>query len=149
MCKQEIIKFINNYKETDDFTGGIDKSQIEFAQNELGLEFPDSYKWFLSTYGSGGLFGVDIEGVTQSYKHSVVATTMRFRDLGMNKDLIVIEDIDEYAYCLRASDMEKFECPVIAWNKIGGLDDYEAAKNFCQFLWYRLQDAREAWEEDY
>ncbi|MDV2884709.1 hypothetical protein RYX45_05930 [Alkalihalophilus pseudofirmus] len=45
--------------------------------------------------------------------------------------------------------MDKFERPVIAWNKIGGLDDYEAAKNFYQFLWYRLQDAKEAWEEDY
>ncbi|WP_113928089.1 SMI1/KNR4 family protein [Bacillus sp. P14.5] len=149
MDKEELINYINEHKESDDFTGGIDESQIESIQNDLRVDLPESYKWFLSTYGSGGLFGVDILGVAKSNRAPVVVTTIRHRDLGMDKDLVVIEDFGEYAYCLNISEMEKNECPVIAWNNPGGLDDYNTAKNFYEFLSQRLLDAKEAWEEDF
>ena len=62
MSKNELTTFINENKESDDFTGGVDERQIAFIQNELGVELPKSYRWFLSNYGSGGIFGVDISG---------------------------------------------------------------------------------------
>jgi hypothetical protein len=149
MDKAGLINFINEHKESDDFTGGVDKRQIILIQNELGMELPESFKWFLTTYGSGGLFGVDILGVAKSNKAPVVVNTKRYRDLGLDKDLVVIEDAGEYVYCLYTSKMEKNECPVIAWNRQGGLDDYSTAKNFYDFLSQRLLDAKEAWEEDF
>ena len=149
MDKEEIIHFINEHKGSDDFTGGVDESQINSIQNELGVELPESYKWFLTTYGSGGLFGVDILGVAKSNRAPVVVNTKRYRDLGMGKDLVVIEDAGEYAYCLHIGEMENNECPVIAWNRPGGLDDYNTAKDFYEFLSQRLLDAKEAWEEDF
>jgi len=45
--------------------------------------------------------------------------------------------------------MENNECPVIAWNRPGGLDDFNNVKNFYEFLYQRLLDAKEAWEEDF
>lgn len=45
--------------------------------------------------------------------------------------------------------MENNECPVIAWNKQGGLDDFNTAENFYEFLSLRLLDAMEAWKEDF
>lgn len=54
MTKNELLNFINEHKESDDFTGGVDESQIHTLQNELGVELPKSYTWFLTTYGSGG-----------------------------------------------------------------------------------------------
>lgn len=60
MNKEVLTNFINENKESDDFTGGVDERQINVVQNELGVELPESYKWFLTTYGSGGSFGVDI-----------------------------------------------------------------------------------------
>lgn len=149
MDKEELIYFINEHKESDDFTGGVNESQINSIQNELGVELPESYKWFLTTYGSGGLFGVDILGVAKSNRAPVVVNTKRYRDLGMDKDLVVIEDAGEYAYCLYISEMKNNECPVIAWNRPGGLDNYNTAKDFYEFLSQRLLDAKEAWEEDF
>ncbi len=149
MDKVELINFINEHMESDDFTGGVDDSQINFVQEELGVEFPESYKWFLTMYGSGGLFRVDILGVAKSNIATVVIDTMRYWDLGFEKDLVVIENAGEYVYCLYTSKMEKSECPVIAWNRHGGLDDYNTAQNFYEFLSQRLLDAKEAWEEDF
>ncbi|MFJ7747637.1 SMI1/KNR4 family protein [Peribacillus sp. NPDC097295] len=149
MNKEELLHFINENKESDDFTGGVDESQIISIQNVLGVELPESYKWFLTTYGSGGLYGVNILGVANSNRATVVVNTKRYRDLGMDKDLVVIEDAGEYAYCLYISEMENNECPVIAWNRPGGLDDYYTAKDFYEFFSQRLLDAKEAWEEDF
>ncbi|KZE43887.1 SMI1/KNR4 family protein [Rossellomorea marisflavi] len=148
MTKNELLNFINEHKESDDFTGGVDESQIHTLQNELGVELPKSYTWFLTTYGSGGLFGVNILGVAKSNRAPIVVTTKKYRDSGMGKGLVVIEDAGEYAYCLNVSEMDNHECPVIAWNRPTGLDDYNTSKNFYDFLYQRLVDAQEAWEED-
>ncbi|MEJ9114721.1 SMI1/KNR4 family protein [Bacillus paramobilis] len=80
---------------------------------------------------------------------SVVIETESYRDLGMNENLVVIEDIGEYAYFLDTSNMENNECTVIAWDRQGGLDDYDTAKNFYEFLSQRLLDTKEAWEEEF
>ncbi|AIF44500.1 SMI1/KNR4 family protein [Virgibacillus sp. SK37] len=149
MNKNKLINLINENKEPDDFTGGVDERQINLVQDTLNLKLPESYKWFLSNYGSGGLFGVDILGIAKSNIATVIIETESYRNLGINDNLVVIEDIDEYAYCLDTSKMASNECPVIAWDKQTGLDDYNTAENFYEFLYQRLQDAKEAWEEDF
>ncbi len=148
MNKEEIINFIKINTEPGDFTGGVDEIQVDYVQETLEVNLPVSYKWFLKNYGSGGLYGVDILGVANSNIPTVVNETINYRDLCMGKHLVVIEDIDEYAYCLDTCNMENNECPVIAWNKQGGLDNYNTAENFYQFLSQRLLDAKEAWEEN-
>lgn len=149
MNKEKLTNFIERNMEPNAFTGGVDEKLIDYVQDTLKVKLPESYKWFLNNYGSGGLYGVNILGVAKSNIANVVIATESYRDLGMSEHLIVIEDIDEYAYCLDTSNMENNECPVIAWNKQGGLDDYNTAKNFYEFLFRRLLDAKEAWEEDF
>lgn len=149
MNKEKLTNFFKRNMEPDDFTGGVDDKQIDYVQDTLKLKLPESYKWFLNNYGSGGLYGVDILGVAKSNIATVVIETESYRDLGLSEDLIVIEDIDEYSYCLVTSNMVNNECPVIAWNKQGGLDDYNTAENFYEYLSQRLWDAKEAWEEDF
>lgn len=149
MGQKELINFINENMELDDFTGGIDEKQINTIQNKLGVVFPKSYQWFLINYGSGGMFGVDILGVAKSNIASVVIETERFRDLGLDKNLVVIEDSGEYAYCLYTDKMENNECPVIVWDRQMGIDETIEANNFYEFLLRRLIDAKEAWEEDF
>ncbi|MEH7030420.1 SMI1/KNR4 family protein [Bacillus wiedmannii] len=149
MNKEELTNFIKEHEEIDDFTGGVNESQVYAVQYRLSVELPDSYKWFLNTYGSGGLFGVDILGIGKSNIASVVIVTEDYRGLEMSDNLVVIEDAGEYAYCLDMSHMENNECPIIAWNRQGGLDDYSTAKNFYEFLSQRLIDAKEVWEEEF
>ncbi len=134
MNKEELIHFIDKNMEVNDFTGGIDKKQIDDVQDALNLKLPKSYKWFLYHYGSGGLYGVDILGVAKSNIATVVIETERYRKLGMSKNLIVIENIDEYAYCLDISKIESNYCPIIAWNKQGGLDITIRQKIFMNFF---------------
>lgn len=149
MNEKELTNFINKNMESDDFTGGIDESLINVIQNELGIVLPKSYQWFLINYGSGGMFGVDILGVANSNIASVVIETERFRELGLDKNLVVIENGGEYAYCLDTDKMENNECPVIVWDRQMGIDETIEAKNFYEFLSQRLLDAKEAWEEDF
>ncbi|PAF34011.1 hypothetical protein CHH69_18120 [Terribacillus saccharophilus] len=149
MNRDELANFINKHKESDDFTGGIDETQVNIVQSELGLELPESYKWFLTNYGSGGLFGVNILGVAKLNRATVVVKTKKYQDLGMSENLVVVEDIGEYAYCLDTSDMENNECPVIVWNRRRGLDDYNTATNFYEFLFQKLLNSKKVWEEGF
>ncbi|MFJ5772508.1 SMI1/KNR4 family protein [Psychrobacillus sp. NPDC093180] len=100
MDREELVNFIDEHNESDDFTGGVDETQITLVQNELGVELPESFKWFLTTYGSGGLFGVDILGMAKSNRAPVVINTQRYIELGMEKDLVIIKNVGEYVYCL-------------------------------------------------
>ncbi|MFC0186699.1 SMI1/KNR4 family protein [Fictibacillus aquaticus] len=120
MNRKELTNFINQYQEPDDFTGGVDENQVCLVERELGLVLPDSFKWFLKTYGSGGLFGVDILGVAKSDTAPVIDTTKRYRELWLENNLVAIEDAGEYVYCLNTSKMVNEECPVIAWNRPDG-----------------------------
>lgn len=45
------------------FVGGVDDSNINEIENQLNVKLPNSYKWFLKTYGHGSLCGVFILGV--------------------------------------------------------------------------------------
>ena len=88
--KEELTHFIKRNMESDDFTGGADEGQINYIQDTLELELPESYKWFLTNFGSGGLFGVDILGVAKSNIASVVIETENYRNLGMSRNLVVV-----------------------------------------------------------
>ena len=60
--KELIIDFINKHATPHDFTGGISEEKITKIENDLQTILPESYKWFLRNYGSGGVYGVDILG---------------------------------------------------------------------------------------
>lgn len=72
-----------------------------------------------------------------------------YRKLGLDSGLVVIENMDEYAYCLNTKQMKDNECPVIAWDKQGGIDNFNEANNFYEFLWNRLNEAKKSWEEGF
>ncbi|MBM7645659.1 hypothetical protein JOD45_001877 [Scopulibacillus daqui] len=154
MSKEKIIKIIKDNKDIDagDFTDGVDENTVKNLENELKVTLPESYKWFLLNYGSGGLYGVDIlgvglVGVKQINQASVVKVTKEYRDVDLDKDLVIIEDCGEYMYCLDTSQMQNAECPVVSWDQMGGIG-IVIANNFYDFLYDRLSNGKEAWEED-
>jgi hypothetical protein len=147
MNKEELTNFINEHKESDDFTGGVDESQTNVVQNELGVELPESYKWFLTTYGYGRFFGVDIIGYGFTGPAVVDATKGHHKYYDLIDGLVVIEDIDEFAYCLDTNKMKDGECPVIMWDNQEGYGR-TLADNFLDYLIERLEWAKEDWDED-
>ncbi len=61
--------------------------------------------------------------------------------------MTVLEDVDEFSYCLDTNKMENDECPVIVWANEAGYGD-KVADNFLQFFLEELEEAKENWEED-
>ncbi|MED1015424.1 SMI1/KNR4 family protein [Bacillus atrophaeus] len=147
MNYREIEEFIKENAEDDDFTGGISEEKIKEIQNSLNVKLPESYKWFLNKYGSGGIFGVNILGHGK-VSARVVSVTEDYRThYDLWDGIVVIEDVDEFSYCLDTNKMENGECPVIVWANEAGYGD-TVAVNFLQFFFEELEEAKENWEED-
>lgn len=148
MNNLELKAFILENSDDTDFTGGIPDEHIKNIEEKLGVRFPESYKWFLRNFGSGGLFGVDILGCGKSSIPSVVSRTERLRTKGLPDEFIVIEDCDEFYYCLDTGHFSDNECPVISWDRVTGFSGMRG-DNFRNFLVERLEEAKENWEEGF
>ncbi|MGG0788777.1 SMI1/KNR4 family protein [Peribacillus simplex] len=140
-------EFIKNYGKDDDFTGGVSEDKVEETENKLQVSLPESYKWFLKNYGSGGSFGIDIIGYDLVGASVVAATKDHQMYYGLIDGLVVIEDIDEFAYCLDTNKMKNGECPVITWDNQEGYGRM-LADNFLDYFIERLELAKEELDED-
>lgn len=109
---------IEEYGEVRDFFGGNSEEDIHNAEEKLGLNFPRSYREFLKEYGSGGICGVEILGVQGNLGASVVKATERWRSIGLDRGLIVIEDSGEFVRCMYSADFN--DNKVFSWTRGGG-----------------------------
>lgn len=110
----KLVEMINEYTEKGDFIGEVSNDYIKKAEKTLEVNFPKEYKEFVKQYGSGGICGVDILGVEGVEYSSVVESTERYRKLGLPHKYIVIENVDEFIYCLNTVG----EHNVIRWDDI-------------------------------
>ena len=134
---KDIIKIIK--EDTSDssmFTGGVDTDKIYYIENELDVKLPNSYKWFLKTFGYGFIYGIEILGYGKFTPPLVVTKTLDYRKYGLPNEYVVIEDCDEFIYCLDTSKMENNVCPVISWD-MQDLILFEE-KNFIRFFFREL-----------
>lgn len=102
---KKIIEMIKDYSEEKDFFGAVSENFICNAEEKLWIKFPQGYRDFLKTYGSGGICGVEIEGVQANLGASVVKATERWRQLGLEMNLLVIEDSGEFVRCMYSADV--------------------------------------------
>ncbi|MEG9462415.1 SMI1/KNR4 family protein [Bacillus amyloliquefaciens] len=145
---EKTIEFITENKADSYFTRGISEKEIINIEKELQLHLPDSYKWFLRNFGSGGLYGIDILGYDFGGA-SVVETTEEYRNYyHLSDGLVILEDIDFFAYALNTNKMNSNnECPVFIWDRVLGYQD-KLADSFIEFFYRRLLEKKENWEED-
>lgn len=142
MNKLDIEKMIEEYQDEFFFTGGITNEKIKQVEKDLDVQLPQSYKWFLEQYGYGGINGVFIEGVGLNNSMQVVKITKSLRGYGLPKNLIVIENLDEYVYCLDTDEIDINECPIVDWNQAFGKGN-EQYINLYEYLYERFSDAIE------
>ncbi|MED3660262.1 SMI1/KNR4 family protein [Bacillus velezensis] len=147
MIYSKVENFINENKQNAIFTEGASYENITRIEEILQCELPISYKWFLEKYGAGGLFGVLVLGY--NFDHASVADkTKEYKQhYGLADGLVVIEDVDFFAYCLDTNKMKDGECPVVEWDRIIGYQDI-AAESFIEFFYNKIQEAKDDWEED-
>ncbi|WFA07074.1 SMI1/KNR4 family protein [Bacillus sp. HSf4] len=147
MNLSKVREFIEENKHEAIFTGGTNENNIKWIEETLQVELPESYKWFLRNYGAGGMFGVLILGYNID-SATVVNKTVEYReDYNLTEGLVVIEDIDFFAYCLDTNKMENGECPVFIWDRENGYENFVAG-SFIEYFYDKLKRMKENWEED-
>ena len=130
-----IRNLIREHEQPKDFSyvrPTMDK--LKAAEGELGLTLPEQYVEFLLEYGDGGIGGFEFFGVGAKGNLSFLDETMHYRSLGLPGNLIVIENCDEWVYCLDAKTGE-----VVSWSPDGEmLAEYP---DFDSLLLEHLNDA--------
>lgn len=133
---EKIKKLIDTYEEVGDFTyTTITDDQIEEAQNALGVKLPGQYLDFLRTYGHGGIGGIEVIGIGKNGKMLFVSETLEYREYGLDKNLILIENCDEWVYCIDCNNNS-----IVSWNREEIQNVYP---DFDSYLLDRFSDADE------
>jgi hypothetical protein len=133
---EEIKKIIDTYEEKGDFTyTTITNDQIEEAQKALGVKIPEQYLDFLRTYGHGGIGGIEIIGIGKSGKMLFLDETLKYREYGLDEKLILIENCDEWVYCIDCKNNR-----IVSWSRD---DMQDAYADFDSYLLDRFTDAAE------
>ncbi len=101
---KKILEMIEEYGEEKAFFGAVSEEDICNAEKILSVTFPENYREFVKNYGSGGICGVHLTGIQGNLAATVVEATEKYRRLGMDAKLIVVEDVDEFARCMYSGD---------------------------------------------
>lgn len=136
MGREDLVKLI----ESDDeafFVGKLTDDKIEFCEKSLNVILPESFKWFLKEYGTGGMNGVEIIGGGLAQVPSCVESTKDWRQYGLPNKLVIVEDNGEWQYCLNTEKMKDGECPVVDWEQGAGIGEKKYS-NFYEFLIQRF-----------
>lgn len=139
---ERIINMIEMYGEEDDFFGEVSEEYIIKAEEKLRVKFPRGYRNFIKKYGSGGICGVDLEGIQGNLGASVVDATERWRKLGLDMNLIVLEDSGEFARCMYCADIN--DDRVFSWER-GGAGLHPIYNTFDDYVIDIFQEGIDNW----
>lgn len=133
----QIEDLINKYEEEGDFTHVSPTSEmLETVKGVLGVSLPAQYLDYLNAYSHGGIAGVEVLGIGLKGKIFFLDETLEYRDEGLPEELVVIENCDEWLYCIDCADGA-----VVSW-EIGG-EVKHAFDCFDDFLLSEYLDAIE------
>ena len=137
----KIVDMIKKYEEEIDFFGKINEDDIKLVEHSLSIIFPESYKWFIRNYGSGGICGVEILGIENKKDSSVIYATERYRTLGLESGCVVIEDLGEFIMCIDTNDRDK----IIRWDRVNKIKEYRY-NDFYEYLIDTFKEAIDNWD---
>ena len=143
--RDEIIKIIKEKENYSKYSIGTNNDKIDEIEQTLNIKLPEDYKWFLKNYGQILIMGVEIYGVLENKILSCVKITEDYRKLGLPNKFVVIENCDEWVYCIDTSNIEDGECYVVDWDRIDGVG-FEEYESFSEFFYKRLVTAMENWD---
>ncbi|MGN0012812.1 MAG: SMI1/KNR4 family protein [Candidatus Bruticola sp.] len=97
----QLVGLIKKYESKGDFTHAlVSEWQLEEAEQKLGVKLPAQYVDFLKQYGHGGIAGIEVMGVGINGNLLFVNETLKYRKDGLAANLVVIENCDEWLYCI-------------------------------------------------
>lgn len=101
----------------------------------LGFNLDESYITFIKEYGHGGIGGIEIMGIGKNNVLISADETMSYRDYGLSDNLFVVENCDEWIYCIDSTNGK-----IISWSNGDIMPAYD---NFDAYLLDRFSDAAE------
>lgn len=110
-------------------------AEIAQAEQKLALKIPDPFVWFLKEYGCGG-YWFDIMGYCKNGKPEFVEITLQQRKNGLPEKYIIIEDCDEFYYCI-----DSLSGKISSWSQYDKDGVLERFENFYEFFKDNLQNA--------
>ena len=131
----KIKELISKYEDEGFFTRvSPTPEMVKEAQEKLGLVLPAQFLEYLDVYSYGGINGTEILGIGMTGKIMFLEATLEYRRYGLPDNLIVVENCDEWVYCLDAETGK-----VVSWSQLDGLkDEYPS---FDDFLLDELNEA--------
>ncbi|MBQ9069030.1 MAG: SMI1/KNR4 family protein [Eggerthellaceae bacterium] len=131
----KISALIAQYESDGDFTHVAPTAEmLEEAQSRLGVVIPQQFVDYLNAYSHGGIGGIEILGIGLTGKMVFLDATLRYREHGLPNNLLVVENCDEWLYCLDCDNGK-----VVSWSQIDGTRcEYPS---FDDFLIQDLEDA--------
>ena len=111
------------------------KRMLEKVKEQLGFSVPEQFLEFLNKYSYGG-FGFEIYGIGFDGSIAFLDETLEYRKIGLPENLLVIENCDEWLYCIDTNTDK-----VVSWYPDGEpCVDFSC---FDDFLLERLNDSIE------
>lgn len=108
----KIKEMILQYEQEGDFTHAkVSDEVIAEAEHMLSVKLPEQYIEFLKEYGNGGICGVSTIGVGLDSSLIFVEETLNYRDEGLPSYLVVIENCDEWLYCIDTQTQK-----IVSWD---------------------------------
>jgi hypothetical protein len=113
----DLVKQLLPGEETH-FGGGVPETEIDAAEQTLGIRFPSTFRAFLKELGCGGISSEEFIGLGGPPHLNVVESThlLRGRPFGFPMNLIPLRG-DGFANfdCLELDCWTGDECPVVEW----------------------------------
>ena len=124
---KQIEDLISEYEDEGFFTRvAPTPDMIDDAQQKLGVKIPEQFLEYLKVYSHGGINGILILGVGMTGNVMFLESTLEYRNYGLPENLIVIENCDEWVYCLDADTGR-----VVSWSQLDGvMDEYACFDDF-------------------
>lgn len=140
---KEIKELITNIEEESIIFGGISENKINEIEKILNIKLSLSYREFLNNYGGGIFAGVEVYGANPNIdieESSCIKNTCYFRENeDMPLNLLVIEVVGEYVYCLK-SVKEDDESEVYVWDSLSKKEKTSEYSNFNEYLYKRINE---------
>lgn len=142
MDYQKLIDVVDDAGHELFWLGAASEAQVVELESLLGFELPVSFKYFLTTYGGGGVVGSEISGIEDNIASldnggTVYGDTLTVReDYGLPAGLAVIffKD-DEICWCLDSSKSnEDGEYSVVSYDLFKRNVSNIISKDFAAFF---------------
>lgn len=119
LVEDMILNYFKKYQDEDSVIyGTLTDEEVSYIERELNVKLPDSYKWYIKQFGTGGILGIWIEGGSpgEIEESTVIETTRTFQEQGLPDGYVVIVNHGPYMMVLDTNQMKDGECPVLNWS---------------------------------